>query len=294
MPPIQRLLRLVCSILLTVLGSIPLSAPAASPEMDKDVEWDKLSNRDISADWGERTLKELNHASWKHAETGHFIIHYTKDATRIARRAEEIYQTVFEFLKNPEDRMGEKKSHIYAVHDWEDFDTFRRTIAMLPWIGGVCRGNEFWFPSRDQNGDFDTKGRILNHEMTHLVFNRILPGQIPFWLNEGTAEFFGVRENMGTSQFRKTMGRRGAMPLNELFKFDYHKTDNPEAIDAFYGQSAVFVDFLTDEYPPEKLVELINTMVKNPDSEQALLTVYGFKDMEELSEKFAKHRKKFD
>jgi hypothetical protein len=290
-------MRVALSLLLV---SLTLALVQAEPsDLKKDIPWEELSNREISKEWGEPTLKEIQPEKWKHGETDHFIIHYTKDASKIARRAEEIYAAIFEFLQNPPDRRADKKSHIYAIHEWEDFVFFRKTIARIPWVGGVCRGNEFWFPSRDERGDFDSKGRILNHEMTHLVFNRIFIGRVPLWLNEGTAEYFGMKENMGTAQFRRYMSRRGAMPLKELLEIKTlsNKKGNEvdmEAIDAFYGQAAVFIDFLTEDYPKEKLVELINKSAGNPRSEEILKDVYGFESMEDLEKKFEKYRRKFE
>ena len=89
------------------------------------------------------------------------------------------------------------------------------------------------------------------------------------------------------------------MPLEELLSMDSLKGDslkgkNETTINAFYGQAAVFVDFLTEEYPKEKLVDLINKSIGNPNPEEILKEVYGFESMQELVKNFEKYRRKFE
>ncbi|MEO0452764.1 MAG: hypothetical protein AAFY98_01335 [Verrucomicrobiota bacterium] len=269
------------------------SAECASP-MTKDIPWEELSNRDISKDWGKATLEKVHPEDWEHGETEHFIIHYTDDASKIARRAEDIYEEVFEFFDNPKDQFPEHKSHIYAIKEWNDWDQFRNEIAELPWIGGVCRGHEFWFVSRDRYGDFDIDSEILNHEMVHLIFNRIFPTRVPTWLNEGIAEYFGVRKATGKREFRRRMGRNAPMKLRKLFQYTRNYPEEEKERASLYSEAAILVDYLTDDHEPEIMIDLVEKMRNGGDPITVLPELYGFENFEEFEEDYLKHRRRFE
>ncbi|MEM1158542.1 MAG: hypothetical protein AAF649_10800 [Verrucomicrobiota bacterium] len=285
-------------ILLTVLTAVLSSSGssyAQSFRMEKVDSFEELSNTQITPDWGKATLTEKYFDPLKHVETEHFIIHYERSPSKIARRAEGIYEEIMEFMGNPEDKMGGKKSHIFVIPNYERWKKWSNAVAGLDWIGGVCRGNEFYFPAEDHTGKFDTKGKVLNHEMTHLVFNRIFPKHVPTWLNEGVAEYFGARENMSTVEFRAIMGRKKAdWSLDQLTKVERGYNGMTGAtLSSFYGEAAMLVDFLTDEHEKKLLVDLITSTMNGGTLQEAAVEIYGYESYAALEEDYRKYRRKF-
>ncbi len=287
---------LTCGI--GLLTSMPFASNlhAQSFSMEKVDSFEELSNPNISTDWGHPTLTEEYFDPLKHVETEHFILHYERSPSKIARRAEGIYEEIMEFMGHPEDKMGDTKSHIFVIPDYPRWKKWSNTIAGLDWIGGVCRGNEFYFPAEDHTGKFDTKGMTLNHEMTHLVFNRIFPRHVPTWLNEGVAEYFGARENMSTNEFRAKMGRKKAdWDLDDLLKQEQgYGTMSGDVLSSFYGEAAMFVDFLTDEHEKKLLVDLINFTIEGGTMQEAASKIYQYESYAALKEEYEKYRRKFD
>src|SRR5439155_16339934 len=144
---------------------------------------------------------------------------------------------------NRPDLMLGHKSQVFAFHDDADWKQFREAIR-LPWIGGVTHGDEFFYLSASETGQFDSKGKVQAHEMTHLILNRFFHGRPPLWLNEGIAEYFGQRKTTGISEFRRQMGATPPVPLPRLFEAETYPRSEFE-IQAFYAEAAIVVDFLT-------------------------------------------------
>lgn|GEM_PF-5049192 len=264
-------------------------------KMEKVRSFEDLSNTDISKEWGKLTLTEEYFDPLKHVETEHFIIHYERSPSKIARRAEGIYAEIMEFMGNPEDKAGDKKSHIYVIPDYPRWQKWCLRVAKAKNIGGVCWRNEFYFPAEGYNGKFDTDGRTLNHEMTHMVFNRIFPRHVPTWLNEGVAEFFGERETMSTTKFRAVMGRRmGDWDLDDLTKYENGYGDLTGASKtSFYAEASIFVDFLTHKHDKKQLVEFINSTMDGGKLKDAATAIYKYESYAALKEEYKKYRRKF-
>ena len=258
------------------------------------VPWEELTDRNVSEDMGRPTLDKYGERDWRHIETERFVIHHVVDGQRIAKRLEEAYDTIRSFFGDPPDLMGTRKSHVYAFESMEQYQEFARGVAGMEWSGAMCRGHEFWFPARGQDGKFDFRSQTLNHEMTHLVFNRLFTDRVPTWLNEGVAEYFGMREALTVGQFRREMGRRGSMPLPQLFQYERgYGNLYGAAITTFYAEAAVFVNFLTTAHEPKMLAELVTKTLGREKAYHAIFEVYPYKDHEELEAAYERHRRRF-
>lgn len=267
------------------LGSVPVLAGPF------DARPDDLAPRSLatlssppSPDWG-RTALSINPEKWEHGETAHFVIHYFKRGQKIATRCEKFYETIRGFFGNPPDRMGTRKSHVYAFHEPEDWAQFAATTG-LGNIAGVTRNHEFYYLTTDHQGRFDGQGRVQAHEMTHLVFHRFFSSTPPLWLNEGIAEYFGQRENLSTTEFRRQMAAKGRFPLDELFAAAVY----PEDVHGFYAEAAVLVDFLTHTSARERLLpRFVDAMIRGGGLETAL-ALYGYDNLNDLKEDYERYR----
>ncbi len=250
--------------------------------------WEQLSDKDLS-DWGRRALG-IESGKWKHGETKHFVIHYFRNGQRIATRSEAFYAEIREFFGNRADLLGGRKSHVFAMHEQDDWQKFTRAIG-LAGIGGVTRGNEFFYLSTGDDGRFETKAKVQAHEMTHLVFNRFFEGRPPLWLNEGIAEYFGERKTSSTVEFRRRMGRAPDFDVASLMTATAYPAGQGQ-IEAFYAESAIVVDFLTMN--PERralLPKFVDALIGDGDLNKAL-AVYGYKDFDAFSAAYEKYRRR--
>jgi hypothetical protein len=247
-----------------------------------------LVNSALAAeDWGTMALA-IQPAKWKQTETEHFVIHYFRNGDKIASRSEKFYGEIKEFFgKRPDLRPGQK-SQVFAFHDLEDWKKFCEAIR-LPWIGGVTRGDEFFYQSASETGAFDSKGKVQTHEMTHLVFNRLFRGRPPLWLNEGIAEYFGLIKTTGITEFRRQVGATAPVPLTQLFAAESYPPD----VQAFYAEAAIVVDFLTHTDDRAKLLpKFVDAMIEHNDV-AAALKVYVYKDLPEFEKAYSRYRKHF-
>src|SRR6266513_2821512 len=110
----------------TSLAQVPIPSPGlnALPE----VEFSRLSQRDPNP-LGQRALT-IHPEQWKHAETEHFIYHFSDPftVTPVSVEAEFHYRVVAKELQR-EQPAGDTKSHIYVFErpaDWQQFQTLGR------------------------------------------------------------------------------------------------------------------------------------------------------------------------
>ena len=250
--------------------------------------FDKLSTTETS-DWGELALS-VQPTKWKHGETEHFIIHFFHNGDKIARRSEVFYAEIKDFFGNRLDMLARRKSHIFAFPDANDWHAFTGKIKQ-EWAGGITRGDEFFYLAANEEGRFDSKGKVQAHEMTHLIFNRFYRRRLPLWLNEGVAEYFGQRKATTLMQFRQQMSTTAPYPLSELFQAMHY----PERaqIPAFYAEAAIILDFLTHTSERATLLpKFVDSMIASNDV-PAALQIYGYKNPADFEAAYKNYRKHF-
>lgn len=115
---------------------------------------------------------------------------------------------------------------------------------------------------------------VLEHELSHLALRRALPPgtEVPRWLSEGIA----VLQSEGSSLGRKSILWRAAlgdelMPLEAIERYPGHAGRVPLA----YAQSADFVGFLLRDEGWPGIRELLRSIAKGDELEEAFLGVYG-------------------
>jgi hypothetical protein len=142
----------------------------------------------------------------------------------------------------------ERKCHIYVFLNQQAWHDFVGSGKMEEWTGGWCTGRELFFASRPH---FKFQGPTLPHEMTHLVLHRFIAGDIPLWLNEGFAEFEGVRlyrnylkaRGYSLGNITDHVARSDYIPLNELTSAVDYPRSRDEVVN-FYNESRLLVTFL--------------------------------------------------
>ena len=249
----MRLKRLVIGL----VGAVVASVHAAAPQGDDDaippgvyhlniLPFEQLSEHTVSRQ-GDAELN-LKAIKWEHSESDHFIFHTETgfSVPQLAASAEWSYAEIKKDLGIVQDSF-ERKCHVYVFLNEQAWHDFVGTGKMESWTGGWCTGRELFFWSRP---NFRFQGTTLPHEMTHLVLHRFVGGDTPLWLNEGFAEFEGIRlyrtymklRNYTLTNVRDHLDRGQYIALKDLTSaVDYPRST--DEVTAFYTESQRLVNF---------------------------------------------------
>lgn len=252
----------------------------------KIVSWRDLSDADLSPSG--RFALSLNPETWKHAETEHFVYHFTdpKEAETITIHAEVYYRWIKDFLGVRSDRWR-KKSHIFVFSQEDAWKRFLEKAAPeLLEAGGFTDGWElflyrapYWLSPR----------KILAHEMTHLILFRFLEGPLPLFLNEGFSEFVSYRAlavQFGGNEYDlRTPSRIPREKFIAPEKLEGMRTYPEDALDVFYRESEWLVRFLTASFGRENFYSLLRGVSRGSSFGEALKTACGM-DVETFRQKF--------
>ncbi len=258
----------------------------------KVVPFDGLSERYVSRQ-GDIALN-LEPVKWEHCESTHFIFHTEVgfSVTQLVSAAEWSYADIKQDLGITQDSF-ERKCHLYVFLNQQTWRKFAGDGKMDAWTGGWCTGRELFFCSRPH---FKFQGTTLPHELTHLMLHRFVGGDIPLWLNEGLAEFEGIRvyraylkaRHYALTNISDHLSRDKYIPLKDLTgAIDYPKSK--DEVVAFYIESQRLVSFLYYQNggmtPMMKLVKLQSEGAR---FESAWRDVYGssYTDLQTFENKF--------
>jgi hypothetical protein len=259
----------------------------------KMLPFERLSERSVSRQ-GDAALK-LETVKWEHSESDHFIFHTEAGfaVTQLVSVAEWSYAAIKKDLQISQDSF-ERKCHIYVFLNEGIWKEFVGNGKMEPWTGGWCTGRELFFWSRPH---FKFQGATLPHEMTHLVLHRFVGGDIPLWLNEGLAEFEGIRlyrtylkmRNYTLTNVRDYVEPDQFVPLKDLTSaVDYPK--NPNDVTPFYIESERLVSFLYFQHGGTgPLMRFLKLQSEGARFDSAWREAYGneYGDQRAFEDKFA-------
>lgn len=241
------------------------------------VDFQQLSDPYVS-NLGRHALS-IRPDGWSHGETENFIYHFFNSfiATPVSVEAEFYYHFMANDL-GKDDARWERKGHIFIFEELADWRAFQTQAQLDPWTGGIHSNNEL-FILRDRSQRW--KGHLLAHETAHLVIDRFFGGtNVPLWLNEGYAEYAGVRAHAAFWRARNYMARPRSrsvdperfIPLLDLTSMRSYPTDL-EMIGDFYIQSERLVRFLnaTDS---KKFPDFLQQMASGKRFDTALTSAY--------------------
>lgn len=228
---------------------------------------------------------------WKHAQTDHFVVHFEQAifARKIARMAEFFYTYISQDLRGMEDR-SDGRSHIFVFRNARRWQDMRRTVPGVP---------EWTFSSVErtvmllqQAEDSQSSGTVFAHEMTHLVMNQFMDADVPLWLSEGLAEYygeFGYAAFKGTKKSRRAQFRKLAhpYPLPDLFRATAYPSTDWQLV-AFYETAKYMVAFLLLDQPPEKFVPFMNDLSNDQSITAAFRKHYGLEALPDIERAFHK------
>ena len=278
---------------------VPVTAQSQDEALASDgyrfkiLPFERLSERSVSRQ-GDAALK-LETVKWEHSESDHFIFHTEAGfaVTQLVSVAEWSYSAIKKDLQISQDSF-ERKCHVYVFLNEGVWKEFVGNGKMEPWTGGWCTGRELFFWSRPH---FKFQGATLPHEMTHLVLHRFVGGDIPLWLNEGLAEFEGIRlyrtylkmRNYTLTNVRDHVEPDQFVPLKDLTSaVDYPKNSND--VTAFYVESERLISFLYFQHGGTgPLMRFLKLQSEGARFDSAWREAYGneYGDQQAFEDKFA-------
>ena len=258
----------------------------------KVVPFAELSERYVSRQ-GDTALN-LDAVKWEHSESDHFIFHTETGflVTQLVSAAEWSYAGIKKDLGITQDSF-ERKCHLYVFLNEQAWRKFASDGKMDAWTGGWCTGRELFFWSRPS---FKFQGQTLPHELTHLVLHRFVGGDIPLYLNEGLAEFEGIRiyraylkaRQYGLKNVPDHLSRDKYIPLKDLTSaIDYPKSRDD--VVAFYIESQRLVSFLYYQHGGiTPLMKLVKLQGEGARFDSAWRDVYSgnYSDLQVFEDKF--------
>ena len=140
----------------------------------------------------------------------------------------------------------------------------------------------------------DSLSRVLHHELMHAALDAAAPSLIlPGWVNEGSAEWFEMRE---AGKRSLSGGERGALSRlarnGQLFSLSALTVPafggmGPNGAQVAYLQSYALIDFLVRRGGERKLADFIAELLRSKHLDRALRRTYRF-DAEGLEREFQK------
>ena len=111
------------------------------------------------------------------------------------------------------------------------------------------------------------------HEITHILVDRAANGAtlVPFWLNEGLAEFGNLDQTVSYTRFLEWAVGTGRLPTLRALN---RPPGDPNLTLVGYGSGRSAVEFIVDEFGEEKMAELLAALGSGLGIQGAVPAVY--------------------
>lgn len=284
--PLLTLVRLLLIVtMLTIVAGAEEPATKALPEVElralSDQSWTLMAQRALALNPG-----------WKHAETEHFIYHFTDAPTASAVSVEaEFYYRVIAGELGKDTARWERKCHLFLFSEEGQWRAFQGVGGLDPWTGGIhSQGCLFLM----RNKGWMARTQTLPHEIAHLVLERFVGAGVPLWLNEGFAEYAASRCQAAFYRARGYAAKPRVQavpeafytPLAQLTTAATYPADG-EKVPAFYDQCQKLVRFLAAA-DKAAFLGLLEAMGKGARFDSALSTNFRsrFPSLDALEREF--------
>ncbi len=253
----------------------------------------ELTDKDISPH-GKSALGFDVDVSWVHAESKHFVYHFTtyRDiGDPYPAEAESNYQCIKDLFKISKDDWV-KKVHIFVFEKESQWKKFGERIRLEnPTVQGFTSGWELFL----KNPPSDTaRVRLVAHELTHIILFRFLDGVPPLCLNEGFSDYvsyWAVGQKAGRDHTAialvRPVPKDRLIPLAKLTQADKYPEATSE-IETFYVESEALVRYLIRQYGGEKFYQIIRACAKGKPFQESFESSTGAR-YRQLEEAFFRH-----
>lgn len=229
---------------------------------------------------------------WQHAETEHFIYHFSDEPTAaaVSVEAEFSYRVIAGELGR-DTAKWERKCHVFLFSNEGEWKIFQAVGSLDRWSGGIhSQGALFLYRSPG----WMAREQTLPHEISHLVFERFVGAGVPLWLNEGFADYAATRCQAAFYRARGYAAKPRAqavpealyLPVAKLIDTAMYPSDEAK-VSAFYDESEKLVRFLAG-VDKKAFVGFLDAMGKGAKFESALSGNFGsrFTSLDALDREF--------
>ncbi len=230
---------------------------------------------------------------WKYIESAHFDIYYYGDEKPLAEFTADVIEDAYDQVSKHLRWELNKRVIVIVYHSHNDFQQTNVVWDyMSEGIGGVTElfKNRVVVPFE---GSYEAFRHVIHHELVHAVVNDMIYGgniqsvisgrvrlNIPFWANEGLAEFLSSNWDTKADMILRDLSINERMlSVNEL---NYYF--------AYKGGQSVW-RFIAEKYGREKVGEIFLAMKRAQDAEKGFRRALGY-DFEELTRQWQKYLKK--
>lgn len=136
-------------------------------------------------------------ATWRQAETEHFVIYSEESDTEIRAAAEKLerYEFLLATLWQLKAPPSPVKVTIYMLPSFADVEKSLPfpSSGIAGYYDGDIRATYAVIGDEGGKGDMNTSGQqVLFHELMHHFMFQYFPGTYPTWYSEGIADYFGA------------------------------------------------------------------------------------------------------
>ena len=210
---------------------------------------------------------------WREVRRGKVIVHFYDPAEELAT---VLAGAGNESLTSGEELLGvelEFPIHVYVWLGSEDAEGVDRARPESYEEAVITGGQRVL---ADLIHVFTPTRWVVRHEVRHILTKAAGEGGIgslPAWLDEGTATI-----SEGDWRERRIPAVEAAIRADRTLSLRAMQTSTNVAgqVDLFYGQSALIVELLIEEYGEERFRRLFEVFREGSNTEEALLEVYGF------------------
>lgn len=270
---------------LSIFSIIPIALAGSLSFASVDMlAWEDLSDKDMSPIG--RAALSMDKDKWKHAETEHFIYHFTdeKGSETVYFHAEAYYKWIKDFFGIKKDSWV-KKNQVFIFTGEDMWQDFLARVNKPHGPGAFTTGWELFIYRRPY---WASPRYSLAHELTHVIVFRFLEGPIPLFLDEGFASFAAsqlLKMQLEQSDYDhrplKLLSEKEYVPLSQIAAMERY----PDEREVFYREGEWFVRFLVFTYGQPRFYEFMRAIAKGGAFRYSIEHVYE-DDLDSIEKKF--------
>lgn len=223
----------------------------------------------------QETVIEDNNHDWRSARSGDVTVNWYVGDNSFGQA---LLREATDSLTRLEDELGLPAIEPVSLWFYPSASAVQQVIFDVPeWTGGVA------YPEYNATvlgvapGELEWAGRIVPHELTHLVEGMLTFNcrgvRLPTWLSEGLARYAeGDLEPADVAQVELAL-QGGRLPTLRSLSNGFSAFSDSASL--AYAQSGQVVKYLIDTYGTQQMNDLLLTIQSGQTIDEALLTVYG-------------------
>jgi hypothetical protein len=194
-------------------------------------------------------------------------------------------------LLNLDPQRGPSRSHVFVMPP-DEWKSYKASKDLAPQLAGFAYKTELILGASADGLARIESIQVLCHEVSHAILARFYRDQrLPLWLNEGLAEYIGLRTIQAkgvltgtlryqafSTQIMAALARKPDQPMDVTKVFTRVRLGNrtsPDRAVAFYANSQKCVRALLEKLPVERFATFLNALAAGNEPNVAFTLAYG-------------------